>query len=173
MFFFRVVSVKLYLLAQKLAWGYQNKPKKKSFFVRKIMPVMGNNNDVTIRVYLVQLRLILRVYGLGLLQTNWTAQQWHELFIHVPNGQITTKQRRISLSDESRCFALKHKSCRLKSNKKRLWFRKAQQQNSPSTVNCERRSHKINLLSFIPDANIHFLYRQQVTPKLFHFFKLP
>lgn len=130
---------------------------------------MKNNNDVAIRVYLVQFPLILRVYGLGLPQTNWTAQQWHEVFIHVPNGQITTKQRRMSLSDESRCFALKHNSCGLKKRQnKRFWFRKAQQQKKP--INCELRSHKISLLSFTSDADIHFLHQQQVTPELFHLF---
>lgn len=93
--------------------------------MRKIMPVMRNNNDVTIRVYLVQFPLILRVYGLGLLQTNRTAQQWHKAFVHVPNGQITTRR-----------FALKHQSCRLKKQQnKRFWVRKAQRQNSPSAAN--------------------------------------
>lgn len=119
------VSVKSYLLAQKLARGYQNKPKKKSLFIRKIMPVMGNNNNVTIRVYLIQSPLILRVYGLGLLQTKWTAQQRHKVFIHVPNGQITTKQRKMSLSDDSRCFALKHKSRRLKKQQKEVLVQKS------------------------------------------------
>lgn len=104
--------------------------------MRKIMPVMRNDNDVTIGVYLVQFPLILRVYGLGLLQANRTAQQWHEAFVHVPDGQITTKQRERSPSDESRCFALKHQSCRLKKQQnKRFWVRKAQRQNSPSTAN--------------------------------------